>query len=597
MAANTRADELAAQWSAAEQALAAGDGVRAFALADGLLQRARSLGHSGALASALLLCAEALHLQARNEPAHAAALEACSLLQNDADTPGRLRGIVILAGICREVGDLARAAEHARQGIDLAVRHNERETTLRLLYGLAQVLLAGDEYEESIRCLSEALARHDQWPECLPDHRLRCATELALIRIQYGERLSRAGHHERARAQWHAARTDTAAPFVPAQREGDDALHALANRIELLAWCQDDAGARADASTLIRLARRRTGSCKTMARTCEAVSTLHQRAGRTSHAIAQQRRRLGIARDLSCSATILHCARRLAALHAELGRYADALAWQMQASVVRVEARQTSRALRQNMRRLEWLASEHRTRADEAQRHGECVQILGRLLGQILHALKMPTQQVHTSLGKVLESIDATTASTKSTSAGAELRQQLKQAVEAIDVAAALVQQLKLFCYRSAPKTQVVSLERALFEAWLGLGLHQPLNEWSLSMQPVSVGIDRSVVFDVEADAQRLGILLKLLLLGMTSLGERQRESRALSASVACSEPGTTSLFLSRADGHAAASGDRWGHRLCTELATEMGGRLTAVGDVTSPRSFELLLPSVVQTL
>jgi tetratricopeptide (TPR) repeat protein len=593
-AGSSSTESLAAQLSAAEHLLAAGDVQGGFVRADALAQRARSLGQTRPLAWALLLCAEALHQQARAGCAHAAALEACALLQDDGDMKLRLRGALVLVAIFRDVGDLAHAAAQARQGIDLAVRQAEREMALRLLRSLADVLATGDEYEEALRCFAEALARHAQWPGCLPNHRWRCASELALTHVRFGERLALAGQQDRANRQWDAARATATTAFALDRHDPHDALHALANRVELQAWLRNDAEARVGAADMMRLARRFAGTRKLLARALDALTTLHLSAGRTGQAIVQQRRRLEVLRDMQFSAAVEHSVLRLAGMHADLGRYADALNWQKQASAARATAREHSRALRQHMARIEWRTREHRVQAYEANQHGERLLVLGRLLGQILQALKAPTQRVHESLRKALVPVDAPSGLPVADGARAEVRVHLGHAVSAIDGAAALVQQLKLFSYRSAPKLSVLSLERALSEAWVGLGLHQPLTGWSLSIQPRSIGADESVVFEAEADAQRLGILLKLLLMGMTLLGAHQPEPRELLASVACTEPGTTSLVVDVRGGHAVAPGDRWGHALCVELAAEMGGRLSALDDGVAPRRFELLLPCVL---
>jgi tetratricopeptide (TPR) repeat protein len=586
-------DALMQKLSAAEGLFAAGDVAAACAQAEALTRRARARGDAALLVRVLLLSAEALHLQARNEGAHAAAIEAIALVRGDADAHHRLRAVMVLASIGCETGDLARAAKQAREGIDLAVRTGALEATLRLLHSLAQILVAGDEYEEAIRCLAQALTRHAQRPDGLPDHQRRCATELALTRVRFGEHLAAAGQPAKARQQWDAARAGWSAALLVASDHRGDALHALANSVELQAWWHDDKGARTSAAASMRLARRFAAAPRYRARALEAVATLHLHAGRVGHAIVQEQRRLRLLRQMNFAAGIEHALQRLAAMQAGLGHYGDALRWQEQAAAARVTTQRDHRVLRQHMMRLERMTNEQRARTHESLQHGERLQVLARLFGQIMRALKAPVQRVHDNLRQAQASLQTPAPLPTAAGTQADLRIQLQQVVSAVDAAAALVQQLKLFSYRSAPKLSVLSLERALREAWVGLGLHQPLTGWKLSMQPQPVGADESVTFDAEADAQRLGILLKLLLMGMTSLGARPPEPRALLASVVCSEPGTTSLVVSLEPGYAMAEPERWGASLCTELAVEMGGRLTPSGNGASPRSFELLLPSV----
>ncbi len=599
-------DELTAQLQTAQRLIAAADVSGACSMAERVSLHARSLGDSRLLGRALLLCAEALHLQARNEAAHAAAFEACALFQRGGDTSGQLRGWITLVTICREGGDLARAAEQARQGIDLAVRLGEREMTLRFLHSLAQVLLAGDEYEEAIRCFTEALARHAEWPDAMPDHRLRCAAELALTRVRYGERLALIGQHHRAQTHWTAARADVPMPFVLRGDHHDDTLAALGTWVVLQARWDEHSNARAGAAAMLRLARRLAGTPRYLAQAVDAVSTLHFYAGQPQRAIAQQKRVLKLLRGIGFSAAIETSAYRLADMYAGLGLYADALRWQKEAALARQAIQHENLALRQRMVRLERLANEQEARAFEALQHGERLLILGRLLGQITDALAVPAERIHESIDRALASLEAARHSPSAEQNRGEgitvsmppvplfeVRSQLHSVVSDVDLAAVLVQQLKLFSYRGTPQTSVLSMERVLFEAWEGLKFHQPLIGWTISMRDESTSSESSNVPDVEADAQRLGILLKLLLIGMTSQGARQSEARVLSASLAFTKPGIATLTL-RVEGHGTSvEGDRWGQSLCAELAAEMGGWLNELNQNPSSSGFRLSLPCV----
>ena len=187
-------------------------------------------------------------------------------------------------------------------------------------------------------------------------------------------------------------------------------------------------------------ARRVAAAARTAhrARALEAAATLHLHAGRVGHAIVQERRRLHLLRQMNFAEGIEHALQRLAAMHAGLGRYADALQWQQQAAAARVTTQHDHRVLRQHMTRFERMTNEQRARTYESLQHGERLQVLARLLGQIMRALKAPVQRVGDNLRQARSSLQ--TPAPRPTAAGtqAELRIQLQQVVSAVDAAAAL---------------------------------------------------------------------------------------------------------------------------------------------------------------
>jgi tetratricopeptide (TPR) repeat protein len=564
---------------AAELALDAGGLACARTAAMQAAALAREQGDEPLLGRALLLCGRASYLDAQYELAYAAAFEACVLLRADGDITRALCALNVIVAVHQDSDDWGRAAEQARWGIDLAVRHGEHEMTARLLHRLGCVLYGNAEYPESLRCIGEAIGLHGQRPQALPGHLARCATELALVRFGYSRHLAAQGRAAEAHEQLQAARA--ALPAHPPAVDGTasiDVIATLENRVHLQAVWNDRDGARASAALFLKIARRRNGSRRHLGAALNALSTLHACAGNTARAIHWQQRSLAVLRQMEFTAAVSLSARTLAQIQARLGRYADAIAWHQEAARVQARATLEKNALRSRLAMLERQAHRSHGQAHEALLHTQRVMVLGRLISQIQHAMVRPLLRTHQ---RIVQSGEALRNGAEPARVSAHLQHSIQQT----DLAAALAQQLKLFSYRATPQESALLLDGALQTAWDGLLLYGRLHGWSLSITCDAVAME------VRADPQRLGILLKELLVGLTQQRAYHQPGRVLWATVehAAGDMVALTIGVSGHQGIACRSDD--GIALCIELAQEMGGQFARQIEGGLVRGYRLSLP------
>jgi tetratricopeptide (TPR) repeat protein len=583
--------DLAQRLLAAELALAAGDIDRSRSVAEQVETLARQRADKRALGWALLLRARSHHLYAQYSAAYSTAFEASALLRASGDIARALRAQNTLVAVHRENQDLMRAAEQARIGIDMAVAHGEHEMTVRLLHSLARVLHSGGDFPEAIRCLQQALALHAQRPEVLANHQQRCATDLAWARLNYGEQLALQGQRQASEVQLRAAKVDLPAQATVQADNALDAIACLAQRVHLQAVWQQRQGARGSAAALLKLARRH-GPQRQLAVAMQALSTLHLCAGQPRRAIHQQLRCLGIWRQMDFSAAIHSSRQGLADLYARTGAYGAALLWQHEAVVARAQTAREQAALRARVAQLERQAGRRHSLAHELLGQGQRTLVLGRLIGHLSQALVVPAQRSH-------QRIEQTQIALQNHADAVRVLAPLQHALRQLDLAAALAQQLKLFSFRAAPQGNVLLLEEALQTAWEGLRLYGRLQGWSLGVVEPSRSTQP---LEARADAQRLGILLKALLIGMTqpqmlSSHARQERGQVLWAQISCAQPGEISLSLGVSGHHGLSTGDGDAYALCVELAHEMGGQLSAEMDGTLMRCHKLMLPRASSAL
>ncbi len=564
---------------AAELALDAGRLAEARTAATQAAALAREHGDEPLLGRALLLCGRASYLDAQHEPAYSAAFEACVLLRADGDIARALCALNVIVAIHQESDDWGRAAEQARWGIDLAVQHGEHEMTVRLLHRLGCVLHGNAEYPESLRCIDEAMGLHGQRPQALPGHLARCTTELALVRFAYSRHLAAQGRTAAAHEQSQAARAALPA-HMPAVDGAAliDVMATLENRAHLLAVWNDVDGSRASAALFLRLARRTDGSQRHLAAALNALSTLHACAGNAARAIHYQQRSLAVRRQMGFTAAVSLSARTLAEIHGRLGRYADAIAWHKEAAHAQARATLEKNALRSRLAMWERQAHRRHGQAHDALLHTQRVMVLGRLIGQIQHAMVKPLLRTNQRIGQ-------SAAALRNGAEPALVSAHLQHSIQQTDLAAALAQQLKLFSYRATPQESALLLDGALRTAWEGLLLYGKLHGWSLS-----IGCDAEEM-EVRADPQRLGILLKELLVGLTQHQAYHQTGRVLWAIVEPAAGDAVALTIGVSGQHGIVCRSEDGIALCIELAQEMGGQFTRQVEAGLTRGYRLSLP------
>lgn len=204
--------------------------------------------------------------------------------------------------------------------------------------------------------------------------------------------------------------------------------------------------------------------------------------------------------------------------------------------------------------------------ANETLVHARRLVVIGRLLGQTHRALSVPVLRA-----------SALTTSALQSECHAELGRALDELIGTIDCAAGLVSQLNLFCYRSAPEYAALPLRAAVLDACTGLMPQTPLEGLRIDIR------DGSVVL-VWADAQRLGILLKVLLIELTHCaGLKSITARIQPEPEPGSElPRTVLLHLQarmESERTACRVESTLGMTLCRETATEIGGELRSMVD------------------
>jgi C4-dicarboxylate-specific signal transduction histidine kinase len=145
----------------------------------------------------------------------------------------------------------------------------------------------------------------------------------------------------------------------------------------------------------------------------------------------------------------------------------------------------------------------------------------------------------------------------------AELSAALRGVVAHIDDATALTRQLRMFSYRAAPQAMVLDLPLALQEAWNGMAIGRSGPREPLVLHGVAPP-------QVRGDAQRLAVLLRILLIEIERLGGAQAPQVMLSMNGSA----VRVLFASPSREADASAVGGVGFTLCEEIAREMQGGL-----------------------
>jgi C4-dicarboxylate-specific signal transduction histidine kinase len=549
------------------------------ALAERAVEAARELGDPHLLGWGLMLLGDAASILGRPVKAYAAASEAYDLLGTCGDVARQIAALETCSSVAYFCGDTARSIQLHRQAL-AASAHRPDCAALRCksLINLS-LLLHQDaaEYAEGIQCCAEAAELAMQLPQD-PGWRVTATTRQAYLHVKYADALADQGKHAEASAQLAQA-----AQVLPTQDPRSwrsfsfPERNALMFQVVVLAALGRWPMARLAAAATLHLSRLPASPYSVRIGGLESLYELHLRSGRLQRAMRYTARTLEVSRNAGEESEPTRCLQRLAKLHAQAGAYDQALACGKE-----LQARQSLQSLQANvlhcrLAAIERQADRRRYQAREALGHAQRIAVIGRLIAQTHHALSAPIERAHSlaAAALALAGQPATAPSLGST---------LEELSHCIDRAAALASQLKLFSYRSMPQPMALSLRDALLSAWHGLAPHLGTSAQHLATLDVA---DPARVH-AWADAQRLGIMLKVLLIELTKGTGSEAAPNTVRARIERGEASTALLHIEaggRAPAHAQAATDAQqasttlGVTLCVEIAGEMGGALHAAHD------------------
>jgi tetratricopeptide (TPR) repeat protein len=494
------------------------------------------------------------------------ALEAAELLGRAEDAKGRARAMNLCLAVSIETGELIRALDTVRRALTDARARGDRLEQARLLVNQAVVFDLTEESDAAVRCLAEAIELFEAVGTA--------PGELFVARVNLDEVLM--GQAERAGA---LGRTEDAmqlrrrvAATLPAFDAGAQPA-AVNTWISVKARLGDIEQARTAAVHFLRRIRAAGHVERFRAYALLAVGELHVQAGRPGKGAHRLRRAAEILRAAENWSHLGQVEVRLARLYAESGDFVQALRWQRQAENDGHRLHGAQQELRWRLAALEREAEARRARRREEAMHAQRLAVVGRLISEVYHALAEPIAATHAILTDCVNQLDAGEAER-------DLVPKLTELLERVDAAAALVRQLKMFSYRAAPQSMDVTLGQAVEDAWKGLSVRR-------GAEPVSMAIvgDQGVV--VEVDAQRLAVLLRILLIEV----EPREPGDVVRVEIERSAGGATLRLSCRGARALRSSGGTVGVTLCAEIAQEMGGQLMRAAAPADVLCFELRLP------
>jgi signal transduction histidine kinase len=511
--------------------------------------------------------------------AYASASEAYRLLEACGDVSRQLSALVLCANVYAYSNDIASRVELLRKGLPLARGPEHASARCSLLRNLADGLSGNDEHAEAIECLGEAVAIAQHSPDC-SNMTAALASQLANIHLKYADHLNKQGHGERARAQLAAAARTVPRLATESWRSMSiQTCYGIWFQVEVLASVGLAAEARHAAAACIRFTRQSRGGLINLGQSLTAVASLYRRQGHWKQSIRCELRLLRVWRAANYESEVIICLRRLSELHAQVGAHERALALRKELAAHEGRHRQEANELRCRLTAIEREAERRRRHIEEMQVHAQRMAIIGRLIAQTHHALATPIAAARILSARALAAADDPAA----------LRPMLIELSQLIDRATALVSQLKLFSYRSSPQPMVLSLRESLLDAWRGLDPH-------IGSRAADLRVDGQIHLQVWCDAQRLGIMLKVLLIELTQQAGADSPAVVIGARIEAGKADTVLLHI-RAAGCAASSSTAQaktaslGTALCMEIATEMQGELRSARDDGAVLSYRLQLP------
>jgi hypothetical protein len=547
------------------------------ALAERAVAAARELDDRHLLGWALMLLGRAAWNLARPVQAYAAASEAYDLLAASGDVVRRISTLETCSSVAYFCGDTARSMELQRQALAASAHRPDCvEIRCKALINLSLMLYQdAAEYAEAIQCCADAAAIA-QTPQ-QRGWRIVAATRQAYLHLKYAEALADQGQHAEAVAQCtHATQVLPAMDPRSWRSFSRPERNALMFQVVVLAGLERWPKARLAAAATLRVSRLPGCAYSERIGALESMYELHLRSARPRQAMRYAVRTLALSRTAGDESEPSRCLQRLAKLHAQAGAYDRALACGKELQARQSRQRLQANALNCRLAAIERQADRRRYQAREALGHAQRIAVIGRLIAQTHHALSAPIERAHSLAAAALALAGQPTTAPALTPA-------LEEVSQCIDRAAALASQLKLFSYRSMPQPMALSLHDALLDAWHGLAPHLGTSAQHLATLDVA---DPANVHAL-ADAQRLGIMLKVLLIELTKEAGWATGSGAAPNAVRArieSGPASTALLHIEADGFApvhalAPTSATLGVTLCMEIAGEMGGALHAAHD------------------
>ncbi len=582
----------------------------ALALAERSAALARQCGDLPILGWALMLVGRVHACLGHHAQAFEAANEAYALLSARGDPAHRLGALNICSLMVWAGGDADRAIELLRNGLAATAGRLDLSASRSAMLLNMSVMLQQEagEYAEAIRCCADALALATASPQP-SDRGIQATAHLAYLHIKHADHLADQGCREEADAQREAAAK--ALPLMDFRSWRTFSFHeqmALNCQVIVLAGLGRWPMARQAAAAALWSLREPGGGLLARSNRLEALATFYRCAGRRQRAIHCESQLLIVLRAANNNPEIGRCLQRLADLHAQTGDYAFALDCCKQLATLQNRQRLEAGELRGRLAVIEREADRRRDQAREERAHSQRLAVIGRLIAQTHHALSVPAEQAQRLTAQALELLSAPRPAEagrpprgsrkvaephflESRPAPASLLPMLQELNQTVDRAAGLVSQLKLFSYRSTPAPMALSLREALLSAYQSLAPHIGVSARRLP--------DIEVIEDTPeqtwADTQRLGIMLRVLLIELAQWAGSVGAVGAIRAHITAAAPSTVSLHIEaggsadpRARAEALAS---LGGTLCMEIAGEMGGTLRAACDESGALSYELCLP------
>jgi tetratricopeptide (TPR) repeat protein len=557
-----------------EQSFERAQPAAAIALAERAIALARECNELSLVGRGLLLLSKAQIYLGQPVQGYASASEAYELLGACGDVERQLRALSACAGALYLCGDSDRAIDLVRKGLAASAHRPDCSavrTTMLINLAISLYQDAG-EHVEAIQCNADAVALAAQAPFA-PGLQVHVATRLAYAHVYYADRLGDQGKHDEAAAQLEAA-SDALPPLDPRSWRtfSYSELFALPYQAVVLAALGQWPRARHAAAATLRSMRsmRKSASRRaTQVNELESLADFYRRAGLIGRSIRYEAKLLAVSEAIGNKSEAVRCLQRMAKLHAQTGAFDLALACHNQLAAVRSLLQLETSALRGRVATIEREADRRRYQADEDLAHTQRLVAIGRLIAQTHHALSMPAERSRclTTMALGLSNQSASPAA---------LTKVLEDLSRTMDRAAGLVSQLKLFSYRSIPQPMVLSLRDALLNAWQGLGPH-------VSQRIAQIEVTDGQQLQAWGDAQRLGIMLKVLSIELAQLPASDATPTVIRARIEAGEAATVVLHI-EAWAHAApaTAGETsaaLGIALGKEIAAEMGGSLQTVRD------------------
>lgn len=497
--------------------------------------------------------------------AYASALDASAALARCGDRAGQGRALNYCFITSIETGDLVRAMEHSTRALALAEALDDAFQRATLLHNQAVVFEMIGDHDKALACLSQSARLHDALPDGGPGA-FFAHVNAAGIHLALAETAAANGDAAAAERLRHAA-----AGELPSLR-ADAAPAALQTWLSIQSRLGNLAAAGQAARICIAKARRNRSSERYRTYAMLALADYHLGRERPERAVLCLQNAVSKLRAARNQSHLGATERRLAALQAGLGHHDEALRWLRLAEADNSRLQAERNEVRWSFAESDRDAKRRRHLRDEVLEHVQRLDVIGRLIAEIHHALAQPLAAARSTLQQLL-------ATSELPHDPARLRSALDDVIAQVDAAAALVRQLKMFSYRASPQPSEVNLRLALEQAW---------NDASLWRR----GAARNLAIDarqrpvVHVDAQRLAVLLRILLIeadGVTA-------PRGLSATID-SDGAACDMVIRCGSGELAQVAGRVGITLCAEIAHEVGGQLRCQTAPDSGVKLHLRLP------